>query len=418
MTDAFGKKASVLGRVQRSLLLLASLCFGLSASAQESNHHNKPTLVIGELIGRVDFRQMTIPTRYGTVLVFGTGNGKPFKVVTHNPTRLELEFYPSVLRKPGNPERIVYKFYENERALISALILDEVDFAMLENERSALEVTQSNPRFLPLPVLMPKNHVKLVIYNHRNPVLASRNVRQALSYAIDHRAVIRRLMDGKANLALGPFDNDSPLYNSHMESYKHSPRKAMQLLTEAGWRHQDGDGILDKNGKKLSFTLFYQKGLFLDAAVARQIKINLLEIGVEVNPKPLTLSEINDRLATHDFDAVLTQHTFAENIEALQAFFGRNGALNYMGYTSKTFEYYAKFFLETGNPQQKRTLIKSMQRVINQDQPVTFLYFKWWTHYLINTEKLANYRDLKDVKGRILPFDEWIIKTSGPGEDE
>ncbi len=407
---SFGMRIGLRGSPLRGLVgALVTLTLVPLGQAQQSNHARKETLVIGELAGRVDLRELTVPTRLGVFPVLGAGNGKPFQVINHTPRRLEVEFTRPGLLDTRNPRRLTFRFYENERALISALILDEVDFAVLENEASALEVAQSNRHFLPLPVLMPKNHVKLVCYNHRKPFLRSRAVRRALSYAIDHRAIIARFLGGKANLAVGPFDNDSPLYNSGMDDYRHDPRKALRLLAAEGWRDSDGDGILDRDGRRLSLQLLYLKGVILDAAIARQIKINLLEIGIDVQPRPLTRREINARLAAGDFDAVLMDYTFSEDIESLAEFFSAAGPHNYMGYQSTTFERYLRFFNEARDPDQKVTLVKSMQRVINQDQPVTFLYFKWWTHYLINTRRLANYRDVEDNKGRIRPFDEWIL---------
>ncbi|HEX9653161.1 MAG TPA: GxGYxYP domain-containing protein, partial [bacterium] len=73
-----------------------------------------------------------------------------------------------------------------------------------------------------------------------------------------------------------------------------------------------------------------------------------------------------------------------------------------------TFENYLKFYHDVDDPSRKETLIKSMQGVINREQPATFLYFKWLTHYMINVNKFDNYRD---VRGGLRPFDEWILKS-------
>lgn len=390
-------------------LVVISIFFAKSVFAQDHNHKNSQQLVIGALIGQIDTRELRILTKEGYVPILGSGNNKSFELIENSPKQLRVQYPRNEDSNFKNPNQVVYKFYETERALISALILDEVDFAILENETSALEVKRSNDHFLPLPVPMASNTVKLICYNNRDEILKMRNVRMALAYAINHDHIIKRLLGGKANLAKGPFDSDSPLHASGLTSYNYNPKKAIRILRQIGWRDSNRDGILDKSGRPLRFNLFYQKGLSLDEEISRLIKINLIKIGVDVVPKPLSKSQINDFLTSGSFDAILMDHTFEENIENLVEFFSAKGSKNYMRYRSSTFERYFKFYQETTNPNTRKTLLKSMQVVVNKDQPVNFLYFKWVTHYLVNIEKFENYRD---KRGNIRPYEEWIIKST------
>lgn len=372
--------------------------------AQQNNRE----LVIGELTGRVDKRDWKIQTKQGLLPVLGTGNGRPFRAFERS-NEVVITFLNSTELDKYNPNTVIFRFYETERALISALILDEIDTAVLESEVSALEVKKSNNHFSPAPVRPDSNTVKLIFYNHHNPALKSKQVRRALSFAINHDRIIKKIIfNGKATLARGPFDDDSPLFNQGMESYKYKPKRAVQLLQEAGWRDSDKDGILDRAGQPLTLSFYYSKGLRLDESISRQIKIDLLKVGVEVNPRPLTKSKIIDNLASGDFDAILIDYTFENKIESLEKVFSTSGAKNYMRYTSKIFENRLKFYYETDDLSVKKTLIKSLQEVINQDQPATFLYFKWLTHQVVNLEKLRNYRD--ELQGNIRPFEEWIIR--------
>ncbi|MFQ5824617.1 MAG: ABC transporter substrate-binding protein [bacterium] len=390
------------------LAFLLYFFYSKSILAQEHNHRNNRQLIIGDLVGRTDIRDTKILTKQGHVSIFDNGNQKPFELIKSTPKQLVLQYHLTDGFKFNNPIQIVYKFYETERALISALILDEVDFAILENEASALEVKKSNAHFLPLPRQMAPNTVKMICYNNRKDFLKIRKVRLALSYAIDRAQIIKRLIGGKANAAKGPFDSDSPLFKSGLYSYYYHPKKAIQLLFEAGVVDSDGDGIRDISGKPLRFNLYYQKGVILDEAISRLIKINLLKIGVDINPKPLTKSELNKHLDSKEFDAVLMDYTFENNFQKMENFFSSHGSMNYMGYRNRTFENYVKDYKETMNTKIRKNLLKSMQVVINNDQPVNFLYFKWNTHYMININKFDNYRD---KRGNIRPYEEWIIKT-------
>ncbi|HEX9655099.1 MAG TPA: ABC transporter substrate-binding protein, partial [bacterium] len=302
------------------------------AWAQNDNHQAERQITIGDLSGRTDIRELAIPTRVGRIAVAASGNGKPFEIVNLTPQILELLYESSFPLDRNNPNKIAYKFYETERALISALILEEVDFAVLENEVSASEVSQSNSHFLPYPFSTEPNAVKLIVYNQRNAILRTTKVRVALAYGINHEHIVKKIiLGGKADIARGPFDEKSPLYNPGMESYKFNPKIAITLLSEAGWTDTDGDGILDKGGAPFRINLSYQKGLSIDEEISRQVKINLIKIGVDVIPRPLPKSRINEQLASGEFDAVLMDYTFENNVESLQAFFSMDGEKNCMG---------------------------------------------------------------------------------------
>lgn len=80
-------------------------------------------------------------------------------------------------------------------------------------------------------------------------------VRQALNYAIDKNLLIKEIYDNRAVAlpgALSPYNN---YVNKSLEPYPYDLDKAQQLLAEAGWSDSNNDGILDKDGQPLSFTI-------------------------------------------------------------------------------------------------------------------------------------------------------------------
>jgi len=399
-------------KLTRSALLYLTISGGLLGPYSRAAHAQvERQIVIGDLVGRTDVRELKILTKQGLLPVISVGNGKPFTVFKRSENRIVVRFHKSADIGRFNPNTIVFKSYTTERSLISALILDEVDAAELESEESAREVASSNGHFLPYPQPLPPNTVKMIIYNHRRAPFDNPEIRVALSYGINHGQLLKKVLGNKASIAKGPYDDASPLYASGLKSYKYKPRLALQNLHEAGWTDSDGDGILDKNGHPFTLTLFYPKGLRIDEAISRMVKINLIKLGIDVKPKPLSRRELNNKLVAGDFQAVLTDHVFKENIESLSAVFSADGEQNYSGYRSPKLENYFRFYNETDDRKQRKILIQGIQTVVNQEQPVTFLYFKWLTHYLVNVEKFDNFRHTEGPnRGNIRPFEEWIIK--------
>jgi peptide/nickel transport system substrate-binding protein len=77
--------------------------------------------------------------------------------------------------------------------------------------------------------------------NLEDPILARREVRQALAYATDREALIRFLLHGQAQIASGVLPPTNWAYEPRVTQYKLDADSAAQLLDRAGYpRQQDG----------------------------------------------------------------------------------------------------------------------------------------------------------------------------------
>ena len=78
-------------------------------------------------------------------------------------------------------------------------------------------------------------------------------VRQAMIYAVDQEGLVKTAffnMQQPVHNVLSPttwgYDDQAA------KMYSYNPDKAKELLKQAGWADADNDGILEKNGAKLS----------------------------------------------------------------------------------------------------------------------------------------------------------------------
>ena len=78
--------------------------------------------------------------------------------------------------------------------------------------------------------------------NMRDPILKDLRVRQAISYAIDRKAIVDYLRRGLATQAVGILPPVSWAFEPNVLDFKYDPAKARALLDEAGYRDPDGDG--------------------------------------------------------------------------------------------------------------------------------------------------------------------------------
>ncbi|MDB4896103.1 MAG: extracellular solute-binding protein family 5 [Firmicutes bacterium] len=97
--------------------------------------------------------------------------------------------------------------------------------------------------------------------NNDFPLFTDKKVRQAVAYAINRDELVKSVLLGHGQPAASPI---VPLidwaHNPNVKPYPYDPARAKALLKEAGWEDHDGDGIIDKDGKKFTFKLQVIKG--------------------------------------------------------------------------------------------------------------------------------------------------------------
>lgn len=390
-----------------ALAFWAGVARGQQALNSQGRYNTARSVIIGLLNGKTDYRDVTITLNEGTFPIYGQGNSKPFEMIEGNPDRVVIAFKSYTpgfeSSESARPQRMIYQFYRTERSLITAIILDEVDYTILESEVSAEEIQKATRKYRILPTRANPNAVEMVCYNLNNLILRERAVRQALSYAIRREEIKRRFSATRSDIAKGPFSGESQFFPPNINDYDYNPKKAIELLGSAGWRDTNHDQVLDRNGDPLRFRLLYDQSTLVKDQIVRQIKINWNEIGIDVIPIPMSANEINDRLRSGDYDAVLAGHIFTENLASLEEFFSPG----FLGYDSRRLQQAfsnAKKF--QGTPT-FRPYMQRIQIIINEDQPVSFLYHPWVTWHVINNVKFENFIDRN---GSLKPPQEWELR--------
>ncbi|MBM4764651.1 ABC transporter substrate-binding protein [Bacillus sp. B15-48] len=89
-----------------------------------------------------------------------------------------------------------------------------------------------------------------------NDVTADLAIRQAINLAIDREALIEGVLEGYGSPAYTPVDR-LPWWNPDTVFDDGDIESARQILHDAGWVDEDGDGVLTKGGLKAEFSLYY-----------------------------------------------------------------------------------------------------------------------------------------------------------------
>jgi ABC-type transport system substrate-binding protein len=121
-------------------------------------------------------------------------------------------------------------------------------------------------------------------------------VRQAISHAIDRQALADVIYFGHAIATYGPIASNWKWYEPGVEAFNQfDPEKSKALLADAGWT-PGGDGIVEKNGTRLSFELFNWGAQTYGAQINEAITGMLADVGVEMTLTTLDTAELFPRI--------------------------------------------------------------------------------------------------------------------------
>lgn len=112
-----------------------------------------------------------------------------------------------------------------------------------------------------------------------HPILGDLKVRQAISYGIDRKTIIDKLLNGKALPGTSELNVD-PYNCTDIKTWAYDVNKAKQLLDEAGWK-PGADGIRVKDGQRLRIKYQTTTGNKLREDSQVLIVENMKAIGVE-----------------------------------------------------------------------------------------------------------------------------------------
>ena len=146
-------------------------------------------------------------------------------------------------------------------------------------------------------------------FNYDSEIMQDEAVRKAICMGIDKEGFCSVLMEGRGLPAKAAFPGSFSYGNDAVTAPDYDPEGAKAILEEAGWTDTDGDGYVDKDGKKLSVRWLTYPGRLEQPKLAEYAQATLKEIGIEadINCTPNHLSV----LETGDYDVYVSSLTTA-----------------------------------------------------------------------------------------------------------
>ena len=216
---------------------------------------------------------------------------------------------------------------------------------------------------------------------------ADKRVRQAMTMLLDRERMIRDIWDGIGIVSKGPNNPESPASDPAVKPLPFDQDKAKQLLTEAGWKDRDGDGILEnEKGDKFTFEYTYATGGEISERLARFVKDSYGKAGIIVTTRPVDWSRYQELLKLRDFDAItMGWGANAPESDPRQIFHSesiKEGGDNFTQWVNKDCDALIEKGRRTMDEATRMEVWRQFEACVAEDQPYTFVRVAPWLRFV------------------------------------
>jgi peptide/nickel transport system substrate-binding protein len=212
-------------------------------------------------------------------------------------------------------------------------------------------------------------------FNLRLPIFASRELRRALTMAVDRESLVSSVYDTLARVAIGPTVRVFPTTDTTLKRIPFDPQRAKAILDSLGWR--ESGGVRKRNGVELAFTVIFPTSTARkNMAIGMQDKLK--QIGVRMNIESMEFNTFQSRLDSRDFEAVIGQWQLGAVPYSVASLWGGASARekkgrNYGAYSNPRFDAYVDSAISARTLTDSRRYFTDAYQIIIDDAPAIWL---------------------------------------------
>lgn len=279
------------------------------------------------------------------------GSG-PFKFKEYKPGEyLTLERFDNYFAGKANLDSVTYRIAKDTNAANLALQNGEINLKYIDPQD--FEKINSTQKFNVIPYF--EGRLAYMVFNQNIDILKKKEVRQAISYAINKKELIEAsyLSTDFAEPAASILTPDTLYATQDLEKYDYDAEKAKKLLADAG-------------ASNLKLRLAYINSNKAQTSQALYVQQKLQEVGIDVELQaldPSAFSKKSQDMKNTDYDLSFGGYIMGYEPDAYKSLYVSTEAYNYSHYSSKEFDdLWAKAAVET-DATKRGELYKQIQQI-------------------------------------------------------
>lgn len=325
------------------------------------------------------------------------GNGPYILKEWQKGSSITLEAYDKWLGEKPTVRRITFRFISDTNTIIANLLsgaadaTDETAIPFIQGLELENRVQREGRRDIILeakPGLV-WEHIDL---HNDNEHLRDKRVRQALLYAINRDELVQQLFQGKQPVSHSFLPEKHYGYNKAIKKYAFDPARARALLAEAGYT-AGPDGILQRGGRRLSFTFITTAGNRTREAVQQILQTQWKAVGVEVRitNQPARVY-FGDTLPSRKFELAMYAWVFGPESDCEGLYTGDTlppDGQNFPGYKNDEVTKLCHAVPSELDEAKRTQMLARAQEIFMEDVPVIPLYLR--SDYVSHKPGLAQF---------------------------
>ncbi|HPB83248.1 MAG TPA: ABC transporter substrate-binding protein, partial [Spirochaetota bacterium] len=290
--------------------------------------------------------------------------------------RIVLKVNPRYRGNPPDIKRVVYRVVPEENVALLMLKKGELDVMTVSNLQwvRQTDTEKFKKDFHKLKYFTP--YYNYIGWNSQREWFRDKRVRRAMTHLVNRKAILDKLLFGLGKIVTGTFYIFSDNYDPAIEPWPYDREKGIALLREAGWADSDKDGILDKNGKKFSFTFSIASASKFSERLAIILKEDLSKAGIEMNINRYEWAVFVKKLTEKDFDAVTLAWSLGYSGDPYQLWHSSqiNEGSNYCGFLNAESDRIIEKARVEFDDKKRVQLFRRFNHILHDEQPYTFMF--------------------------------------------
>lgn len=284
------------------------------------------------------------------------------------------------LGRPGL-RRVIWRFIPDMPAGVTQLVAGEADAASALVTPELMERLRGAPQLKLTPYSA--SVYSYIGFNLRAPgrpgsphaLFSDRELRRAVTMAVDRDAVVRAVLGELGEVPSGPFPPWLWIASDSVRPLPFDTAAARRSLDALGWR-PGGDGVRTRNGRRLQFDLLVPASSALRRRGAVIVQDQLKRVGISMQITELDFNAFIDRSQAGRFDAAflsLFNDPSPRSIRQTWSIAGIGGS-NYQRYSNPEFDRLTDQAVAAPDREHGAALWHQAITVINADAPAIWVY--------------------------------------------